>query len=60
MGSLLLPIFGSLIGMVFVAASTRWTTREKVVATLILIGLFSVVPILGVLASAFRIGSGVF
>jgi hypothetical protein len=53
-GSLLLPIFGPIIGMVFVAASTRWTIREKVIAVAILLVLFTLVPILGVLG----VGSG--
>lgn len=58
-GSLLLPIFGPVIGIVFVAASTRWTTREKVIAAVLLVSLFSLAPILATVASAFRIGSGV-
>jgi hypothetical protein len=49
-----LPIFGPIIGMVFVAASTRWTIREKVIAVAILLVLFTLVPILGVLG----VGSG--
>jgi hypothetical protein len=53
-GSLLLPIFGPIIGLIFVAASNRWTVREKVLAVAILIIVFSLVPVLGLL----RVGSG--
>ena len=54
-GSLILPIFGALIGLVFVAASSRWTTREKLIATAIVVGLLVLVPLLGRLG----VGSGV-
>ena len=54
-GSLILPIFGALIGLVFVAASSRWTTREKLIAAAIVVGLVVLVPLLGRLGG----GSGV-
>jgi len=52
-GSLFIPIFGPLFGLVFVWASTRWNRREKLIATAIVVLLF-VVPILGLLSA----GSG--
>lgn len=47
-GALFLPFFGPILGLVFVWASTRWTRREKVIATVIVVALF-VLPILGLI-----------
>jgi len=34
-GAILIPVLGPLVGLCFAWASTRWTTREKVVATVL-------------------------
>jgi hypothetical protein len=44
-GSFLLPFVGPLIGLVFVWVSTQWTTRQKGIATAMVIGVFAV-PVL--------------
>lgn len=49
LGAVLLPFFGPILGLVFVWASTRWTRREKLIATVIVTVLF-VLPILGLLS----------
>ena len=38
-GAVFIPFVGPIIGLVFVWASTRWTTREKAVATLIVVAI---------------------
>jgi uncharacterized membrane protein len=48
-GAVLIPIFGPILGLFFVWASTRWTRREKLVATAIVV-LLIVIPILGMRA----------
>lgn len=48
-GAILIPVFGPILGLVFVWASTRWTRREKLIATAIVVVLI-VVPILGLRA----------
>ena len=48
LGAVFLPFFGPILGLVFVWASTRWTRREKLIATTIVAVLF-VLPILGLL-----------
>jgi uncharacterized membrane protein len=45
LGAVLLPIIGPLVGLVFVWASARWTTRQKLFATLIVVVLL-ILPIL--------------
>ena len=54
-GAVFLPFFGPILGLVFVWASTRWTTREKLIATII-IAVLLLLPILGLLAAG--VGSG--
>lgn len=54
-GAVFLPFFGPILGLVFVWASTRWTTREKLIATII-IAVLLLLPILGLLAVG--VGSG--
>ena len=44
-GSVLLPIIGPLIGLVFVWASAQWTTQHKVIATVIVVA-FLILPIM--------------
>lgn len=44
LGSFLLPVVGPMLGLIFVWVSTIWTTREKAVATLIVV-VFLLVPI---------------
>ena len=48
-GAIFLPVIGPIIGIALVWASTQWTTRQKSIATLIVIVLL-VVPILGLLS----------
>ena len=48
LGAVFLPFFGPILGLVFAWASTRWTRREKLIATTIVAVLF-VLPILGLL-----------
>lgn len=55
LGSLLLPIVGPLLGLIFVWASAQWTTRQKLIATAIVV-LLVVLPIAGLLAV--RAGAG--
>jgi len=47
-GAVLLPVVGPLLGLIFVWASTQWTTREKGIATAIVLVIF-LVPVLGLL-----------
>ncbi|MGH2967177.1 MAG: HAAS signaling domain-containing protein [Solirubrobacterales bacterium] len=49
-GAVFLPFFGPLIGLVFVWLSDRWTLREKLIATAIVLILFAL-PLLLFLAS---------
>ena len=49
-GAVLLPFIGPLIGLVFVWASAQWTTRQKVIATAIVLMMF-VMPVLGLAAA---------
>jgi hypothetical protein len=57
-GAIFLPIVGPMIGLVLVWLSTEWTTRQKWIATLIVVILlfFPVLLLLGV--SAGSTGSG--
>lgn len=54
-GAVFLPFVGPILGLVFVWASTRWNTREKLIATII-IAVLLLLPILGLLAAG--VGSG--
>ncbi|MCI0584417.1 MAG: hypothetical protein L0227_16270 [Chloroflexi bacterium] len=56
-GAFLLPVFGPALGLVLVWLSTRWTTREKLIATAIVFVIF-VLPILGLFALEARAGAG--
>lgn len=47
-GAVFLPFIGPIVGLVFVWASTRWTRREKAIATVIVVALL-VLPILGLI-----------
>ena len=53
-GALLLPLVGPAVGLVLVWLSTRWTTREKVIATVIVLAVF-ILPIVGL----FSLGANV-
>jgi hypothetical protein len=44
-GAIILPIIGPLLGLVFVWASTLWTTRQKLIGTLIVVVL-ALLPII--------------
>ena len=44
-GAVLLPVVGPLFGLVFVWLSGQWTTRNKLIATVI-VGLFLLLPVL--------------
>ena len=48
-GAVLLPVVGPMIGIVLVWLSPTWTTRQKWIATVIVIGVL-IVPILGLLS----------
>ncbi len=50
-GALFLPFVGPILGLVFVWASTRWTTREKLIGTII-------VAVLLLLPIVFLVGVG--
>ena len=54
-GALFLPFVGPILGLVFVWASSRWTTREKLIATII-IAVLLLPPILGLLAAGVASG----
>jgi hypothetical protein len=45
LGSFLLPIIGPLLGLIFVWASTQWTSRQKTIATAIVVVL-AMLPII--------------
>ncbi len=45
LGTFLLPVFGPLIGLVLAWVSQQWTRREKVVATVLAVGL-GLLPVL--------------
>ncbi len=48
-GAIFLPVVGPLIGIVLVWMSTAWTTRQKLIATLIVVVVL-VVPVIGLLS----------
>jgi hypothetical protein len=50
LGAVLLPIIGPLLGLIFVWASAQWTTRQKVIATAIVVvlALLPIILLLGV------------
>jgi uncharacterized membrane protein len=47
-GAVFIPFVGPIIGLVFVWASTRWTVREKLIASAIVIALL-LLPILAII-----------
>ena len=49
-GAFLLPLVGPAIGLVLVWYSSRWTTREKLIATVIVLVVF-ILPIVGLLSA---------
>ncbi|HET9539374.1 MAG TPA: hypothetical protein VFQ46_02130 [Candidatus Limnocylindria bacterium] len=48
-GAIFLPVVGPLIGIALVWMSTTWTTRQKLIATLIVVAVL-VVPVIGLLS----------
>ncbi len=52
LGAVFLPIVGPLIGLIFVWASTQWTTRQKSIATAIVfvLAMLPIILLLGVRA----------
>jgi hypothetical protein len=50
LGSLLLPVIGPLLGLIFVWASAVWTTRQKLIATgiVVVLALLPILLLLGV------------
>lgn len=50
LGAIFLPIIGPLLGLVFVWASTHWTTRQKTIATAIVVvlAMLPIILLLGV------------
>lgn len=57
-GAIFLPIVGPLIGLVLVWLSTQWTTRQKWIATLIVVILLFLPVLLVLGVSAGSTGSG--
>ena len=55
-GAIFLPIIGPLLGLIFVWASTQWTTRQKAIATAIVVVL-AMLPIILLLGA--RVGGAV-
>lgn len=55
LGAVFLPVIGPLLGLLFVWASTQWTTRQKLIATAIVVVLV-LLPIL--LLLGLRAGGG--
>ncbi|TAK00015.1 MAG: hypothetical protein EPO36_10060 [Chloroflexota bacterium] len=56
-GAIALPLFGPAIGLVLVWLSTRWTTRDKLVATLIVVVIF-LLPIILLYGLGAQVTSG--
>jgi hypothetical protein len=54
-GAFLIPFVGPIIGLVFVWASTRWTTREKLIATLIVVVIL-LLPTLALMGIGTQVG----
>jgi hypothetical protein len=52
LGAVVLPFIGPLVGLVFVWASARWTTRQKLFATLIVVVLL-ILPVVLLFAVTF-------
>jgi uncharacterized membrane protein len=50
-GAVLLPFIGPIIGLVFVWASTRWTLREKVIGSAILVAIL-LLPVLALIGAS--------
>lgn len=50
-GAILLPFVGPLLGLVFVWISIQWTTRQKTIATIIVVALL-MLPVLLVFAAS--------
>jgi hypothetical protein len=53
-GAIFLPIIGPLLGLIFVWASTQWTTRQKSIATaiVVILAILPIILLLGVRAGA--------
>jgi hypothetical protein len=51
-GAIFLPIIGPLLGLIFVWASTQWTTRQKSIATaiVVILAMLPIILLLGVRA----------
>lgn len=52
LGAVFLPVIGPLLGLIFVWASTQWTTRQKTIATAIVVvlAMLPIILLLGVRA----------
>lgn len=61
LGSFFLPIIGPLLGLVFVWASTQWTSRQKLIGTTIVLvlALLPIILVLGVGTGSFTPNQGV-
>jgi uncharacterized membrane protein len=55
-GAIALPLIGPAMGLVLAWLSTRWTTREKLVATVIVVVIF-VLPIIVLLGGAGQVST---
>jgi uncharacterized membrane protein len=56
-GAIALPLIGPAMGLVLVWLSTKWTTRDKLVATLIVVVIF-VLPIVAFFGLGAQVSSG--
>jgi hypothetical protein len=54
-GAIFLPFIGPILGLVFAWASTQWTRREKLTATII-VAAFLLLPIIGLLGVGAQLG----
>lgn len=54
LGAIFLPIIGPLLGLIFVWASTQWTTRQKLIGTAIVVvlAILPIILLLGVQAGS--------
>lgn len=54
-GSFVLPVIGPLVGLFFIWVSNRWTTRSKIVGTILAL-ILAALPLVSVLAPPLMVG----